>query len=110
MHYLKTYCTWDQDNWVELLPFTEFWYNNTVHSATKLILFFAACQQHPQNNFKHPEEADPESNHPEAGKMVESLEAMRSVIRENMEAAQCRMVKYFNQKVAEKEPTFKVRD
>jgi len=35
---------------------------------------------------------------------------MKSVMRENMEAAQCRMVKYFNQKVAEKEPTLKVGD
>ena len=40
--------------------------------------------------------------------MVETLEAIRSAMRENMEAAQCRMVKYFNQKVIEKEPTFKV--
>jgi len=38
------------------------------------------------------------------------MEAMRSAIRENMEAAQRRIAKYFNQKVAEKEPTFKVGD
>ena len=109
-HYLRTYCTWDQDNWVELLPFAEFCYNNTVHSATKLTPFFAAYQQHPQNNFKHPEEADPESNNPEAVKTVETLEAMRNAMRENMEAAQRRMVKYFNRKVTEKEPMFKVGD
>jgi len=109
-HYLRTYCTWDQDNWVELLPFAEFCYNNTIHSATKLTPFFAAYQQHLQKNFKHPEEADPESNNPEAVKTVETLEAMRSTMRENMEAAQCRMVKYFNLKVAEKEPIFKVGD
>jgi len=84
--YLRTYCTWDQDNWVELLPFAEFCYNNTVHSATKLTPFFATYQQHPQNNFKYPEEADPESNNPEAVKTVETLEAMRSAMRENMEA------------------------
>jgi len=109
-HYLRTYCSWDQDNWVELLLFAEFCYNNTVHSATKLIPFFAAYQQHPQNNFKHPEEAEQESNNSEAVNMVETLEAMRSVMRENMEAVQRRMVKYFNPKVAEKEPTFKVGD
>jgi len=109
-HYLRTYCTWDQDNWVELLPFAEFCHNNTVHSATKLTPFFAAYQQHPQNNFKHPEEAEPESNNPEAVKMVETLEAMRSTMRENMVAAQCRIVKYFNLKVVEKEPTCKVGD
>jgi len=42
--------------------------------------------------------------------MVEALKAMRSAIRENMEAAQCRMVKYFTLKVAEKQSTFKVGD
>src|SRR5205085_10548704 len=72
--------------------------------------FFAAYQQHPQNNFKRPEDADPESNNPEAVKTVETLEAMRNAMRENMEAAQRRMVKYFNQKVADKEPIFKVGD
>jgi len=35
---------------------------------------------------------------------------MRSTMRENMETAQCRMVKYFNLKMAEKKPTFKVGD
>jgi len=86
-HYLRTYYTWDQDNWVELLPFAEFCYNNTVHSSTKLTPFFATYQQHPQNNFKHPEEADHESNNLEAVKTVETLEAKRSAIRENMETA-----------------------
>jgi len=107
---LSTYCTWDQDNGVELLPFAEFYYNNTVHSTTKLIPFVATYYQHPQNNFKHSEEADPKSNNPEVVKMVATLEAMRSIMRENMEAAQGRMVKYFNLKVVEKEPTFKVGD
>jgi len=82
---LRTYCTWDQDNWVELLPFAEFCYNKIVHSTTKLTPFFATYQQHPQNNFKHLEEADPESNNPEAVKTVETLEAMSSAMRDNME-------------------------
>jgi len=43
-HYLRTYWTWDQDNWVELFPFAEFYYNNTVHSATKLTPFFVGYQ------------------------------------------------------------------
>jgi len=44
VHYLRTHCTWDQVNWVELLPFAEFCYNNTVYSATNLTPFFAAYQ------------------------------------------------------------------
>jgi len=42
--------------------------------------------------------------------MVETLEAVRSAMRENIEAVQHRIVKYFNLKVAEKELTCKVGD
>ena len=30
--YLRTYCSWDQKNWMELLPYAEFYYDNTDHS------------------------------------------------------------------------------
>ena len=30
--YLRTYCAWDQKDWIELLPYAEFCYNNTVLS------------------------------------------------------------------------------
>jgi len=40
--YLRLYCMWDQNDWVDLLPFAEFGYNNTVHTVTKQTLFFAA--------------------------------------------------------------------
>jgi hypothetical protein len=109
-HYLRTYCVWDQDDWVELLPFAEFCYNNTVHTATKQTPFFAAYYQHPENNFVHPSNADPESNNPAAIKTVETLHAMRDAMKENMKAAQDRMRKYYDKKVANEEPKFKVGD
>ena len=86
-HYLRTYCMWDQDDLLELLPFAEFCYNNTVHTATKQTLFFAAYHQHLKNNFKNPRDNKTETNNPEAVKMVEDLDAMRERMRENMKAA-----------------------
>jgi len=109
-HYLRIYCMWDQDDWVDLLPFAEFCYNNTVHTATKQTPFFAIDHQHPENNFKNPRDNATESNNPEAVKTVEDLDTMREAIRENMKAAQTRMAKYYNQKVANKKPQFKVGD
>jgi len=109
-HYLCTYYMWDQDDWVDLLPFVEFCYYNTVHNAIKQTPFFAAYHQHPENSFKNPKDNVTESNNPEAVKTVEDLDAMREAMRENMKAAQTRMVKYYNQKVANKEPQFKVGD
>jgi len=42
--------------------------------------------------------------------MVEDLDAMGEAMRENMKAAETRMAKYYNQKVADKELQFKVGD
>jgi len=109
-HYLHTYCMWDQDDWVDLLPFAEFCHNNTVHPATKQTPFFAAYYQHFETNFKNPRDNGTESNNPEVVKIVEDLDAMREAMRENMKAAQTRMAKYYNQKVDNKEPQFKVGD
>jgi len=101
---------WDQDDWVDLVPFAEFYYNNTIHTATKQTPFFGAYHQHTENNFKNPRDNATKSNNPEAVKTVEDLDTMREAIRENMKAAQTRMAKYYNQKLANKEPQFKVGD
>jgi len=109
-HYLRTYCVWVQDDWVDLLTFAEFCYNNTVHTATKQTPFFAAYQQHLENNFKNPRANATESNNHEAVKTVEDLDVMREAMREKMKAVQTRMAKYYNQKVHNKERQFKVGD
>jgi len=32
--YLRAFCNYEQDNWVELIPLAEFAYNNSVHAST----------------------------------------------------------------------------
>ena len=39
--YLHLYINYQQDNWVSLLLFAEFVYNNTLHSTTQVTPFFA---------------------------------------------------------------------
>ena len=68
---------WDQEDWVDLLPFVEFCYNNIVHTVTKQMPFFAAYHQHPESNFKNPRDNVTEGNNPEAVKTVVDLDAMR---------------------------------
>lgn len=46
--YLRTYCGWNQDDWVRLLPLAEFTYNNSVHTSTKTTPFFANHGYHPR--------------------------------------------------------------
>ncbi|CAA7267179.1 unnamed protein product [Cyclocybe aegerita] len=45
--YLRTYCNYQQDNWVTLLPLAEFAYNNAPHDATGVSPFFANKGYHP---------------------------------------------------------------
>jgi len=54
--YLRHYCTYQQDNWSELLPLAEFTYNNTPNTSTGVLPFFAnkgyhlALDIHPEHD------------------------------------------------------------
>ena len=52
--YLRVYCNYQQDNWSELLPLTEFAYNNAPSATTGVSPFFANKGYHP-NITVHPE-------------------------------------------------------
>ena len=105
--YLRTCCAWDQKGWLELLPYAEFCYNNTVHSATKVTPFYGNVGYHPINNY--PAEVV-ESSVPAAEEYVENLAKLRKDMRETLILARERMTKYYNKNISEKEPTFKVGD
>ena len=45
--YLWIYSNYQQDNWLELLPLTEFSYNNAPSATTGVLLFFANKGYHP---------------------------------------------------------------
>ena len=105
--YLRTFCAWDQKDWLELLPYAEFCYNNRVHSATKVTPFYANLGYNPIDNY--PAEVV-ESNVPTAEEYVENLAKLRKDMRETLILARERMAKYYNRNVSEKEPTFKVGD
>ena len=45
-HYFRCYCNYQQNDWMKWLFMTEFAYNNTVHSSTKITLFFTLYRQH----------------------------------------------------------------
>ena len=52
--YLRIFCNYQQDNWSELLPLTEFAYNNTPSATTGVSPFFANKGYHPDLTI-HPE-------------------------------------------------------
>lgn len=51
--YLWAFINFQQDNWVQWLRKAKFAYNNTIHSSTKMTLFFALLGYHPRMSYKH---------------------------------------------------------
>lgn len=48
--YLRMYIGYDQDDWSKYLPLAKFAYNNTPHSPTSMLPFFASYGFHPLFN------------------------------------------------------------
>ena len=105
--YLRTYCFWDQKNWMELLPYAEFCYNNTVYSSTKMTPFYANFGYHPGHNYPAVQVI---STVPPGEELILTHKKLREDMRDTLILAQKRMAKYYNQRVSTNEPTFKVGD
>jgi hypothetical protein len=103
--YLRAFCNYEQDNWVELLPFAEFAYNNSVHASTRMTPFWAVYHRHPEMQFETPKASSLKSE-TEADVLLEGLEATHPVLRENLLEAQEKQTKY----ARGKEITFQVGD
>jgi hypothetical protein len=91
--YLWVFVSEQQDNWMELLPLTEFQYNNHVHASTQHSLFFINTEHHPHMGFE-PNEAP---SHMETvnefwDQIVSTLEEAKSALAK----AKNDMAQYYN--------------
>src|SRR4030095_1909010 len=48
--FLRSFCSYEQDDWVELLPMAEYAYNSAVSSSTTVSPFYANYGYHPRTN------------------------------------------------------------
>jgi len=46
VQYLRAFCNYEQDNWVELFPLAEFAYNTAIHASTRMTPFWANYHYH----------------------------------------------------------------
>ena len=99
------YCNYQQDNWLDLLPLTEFAYNNAPSAMTSVFLFFANKGYHP-NITVHPK---CDLSLAQAREYAVNLESLHQYLHEEMAAAQKR---YQGPTDARRSPTpdFKVSD
>lgn len=52
---LWAFCNYEQNNWADLYPLVEFVYNNSVHSMTRMIPFWAMYHRNSEMQFIAPE-------------------------------------------------------
>ena len=84
--YLRVYCNYQQDNWSQLLPLTEFAYNNALNDTTGFSPFFANKGYHPSLEV-HPER---DLTSARAREFAVDLDELHSQLRTNIAAAQAR--------------------
>jgi transposase InsO family protein len=103
--YLRIFCNYEQDNWVEMLPMCEYAYNNSSTTATGLSPFYANYGFHPRTNW--PVEA--EVKNPSARNYAHWMESVHKMCKESLEEAREKMRKHYDKK-SKKAPNFKVGD
>jgi hypothetical protein len=103
--YLRAFATYEQDNWVDLLPLAEFAYNNSVHTTTRLTPFFANYGYHPEMHFKPLKDARFRFERA-ADERLGKLQMARNRLRDSILEAQERQMRY----AGGKEMMFEVGD
>jgi hypothetical protein len=96
--YLRAFCNYEHDNWVELLPLAEFAYNNTIHVSTRMTPFWANYHNHPVMQFKAPKQPSSLNSEIQADTFAAGLEETHKTLRKNLQEAQANHTKYAGRK------------
>lgn len=103
-HYLRCYCNYRQNDWVDKLPLAEFTYNNSTHSTLKCSPFYALYGYNPSIRLHLDDEAPVHT--PEAKLRAERLQEERKELKIRWVAASESQRKWYNQKHTPK--TFRI--
>jgi hypothetical protein len=106
--YVRHYCSFQQDDWVDLLPMAEFAYNTAVSETTKMSPFQANYMFQPETQWIKPAEGQEWSN-PASELLLTRWKRILEFLKENIYQAQTRMAKWHDAK-AQSQPSFKVGD
>lgn len=103
--YVRAFCSYDQKDWADILPFAEYAYNNSASSATKFSPFYANYGFHPRTSWGKEQDI----KNPTALCRVHWTNEVHSVCKENLVKARERMGRYYDQHRKEA-PTHRVGD
>jgi len=88
--YLRAFCNYEQDNWVELLALAEFAYNNSVYTSTQMTPFWANYHFHPEMQFKRPKAPTIAWSEVKADMMLAGGDETHEILRQTLREAQTR--------------------
>jgi hypothetical protein len=86
--YLRAYCAWQQDDWIEWLPLAELALNNQPSATTGVSPFFATYGYNPQLEAQGLEEPPEDNLEQAADAMIERAGRVHEFLREHMAYAQ----------------------
>jgi hypothetical protein len=90
--YLREYCSYEQDDWMQLLPLAEYAYNNSFSTATGLSPFYANYGYHPRTNWPTAEAP----RNPRSKLYTHWLHAVHQQAIERLEKTRERMAKHWD--------------
>ena len=101
--YLRTFCDYQQDNWMDLLPLAEFTYNNAKHTSTQVSPFMANYGRHPRHTLRITES----SKNPAAEHLLEKLHKTQTELSSQLVKAQANYKEFYDRKVKDA-PEYKI--
>ena len=105
--YLRIFCDYQQNDWYQLLPLTEFIYNNAQNASTGVSPFYANYGYHPRSSPKLV--VTGEVINPSAEELATKLRRIHTQMRSQLESAQATYKEKHDQHVKE-HPPFAVGD
>jgi hypothetical protein len=102
--YLRIYCYYYQDEWVQLLPLAEFVYNNTQSASTRVFPFFANYGYHPRCTVT----VATSSANPSAEDFADKLKAVHKELALQLKVAQGRYKSQFDRHATPTLPSFRL--
>ena len=103
--YLRVFCSYQQDDWVDYLPLTEFSFNNSLNTSTQQTPFFVNLGYHPTFNVNFTER----TTNPSSTNLATRLDIIQSELRAELAHSNKYMAKYYDQRHIP-QPSFKVGD
>jgi len=91
--YLRAFCNYEQDNWVEFLPLAELGCNNVIHTSMRMSPFLANYHYHLVMHFKAPKQPFSLNSEIEADTFAAGLEETDQTLHNNMKDAQANQKK-----------------